>query len=893
MILQATKWGALLARCAQFTAEYDETHLHVVDGEGESYSLDLLDIKSVVDRKGLIWCSLEVSMLDGTGLELKGAPKADADAWLEGFHNAHLNRLAVIGGEAKRHFDTWLAKTKKSLPNTWLSSWLPDQLYKESPPAATSSGHSYEHLAGHPGLPEAQRRFPKILSKGLISAPAALKTVIDDLNSKQLARELNRPLFDTLESTPLTVEQRTAVICFDNRQMLVAAAGSGKTATMAAKVAYGLDAGIVKPHEILMLAFNKSAAEELRERLDKRLGHVPENENIVCSTFHKFGLDVIGQASTKKPRTAPWLEGGQDIEKIVEIIDYLSETDKVFYVNLMLLKMVFPKPLGALGARELGPDVDAAGRRGFKTLKGDIVKSSEELTISDWLFFNGVNYQYEAPYTFDTATEGKSQYHPDFYYPEVELWHEHFALNSRGIPPAHFVGYAAGVEWKRSVHAENGTNLFETTSHTLRVGQGLKDLEEALTSRGIKLDPNPDRIPPGRPVMENTELAKILRTLITHAKGNLLSASELESRARKLDPIRAVLFAKILSAVLESWNEALRKDNYVDYDDMINLAVEYAESGAYRSPYRLICADEAQDCSYSRARLLRAIAGRPDAFLCVVGDDWQSINRFAGADIGVMRTFKSFYGGGTVQFLTRTFRCPQEICDVSSRFVQQNPDQIAKEVNTTSTVKGRAIQCFAAETLKEIPALVERDLQRIAATIAKNWTSAKKPTVMVLGRNWSDQPNNWGRLKAICGSTIELSYSTVHSSKGSEADYVLMVNIVKGRFPSEQEDDPVIQIATPEPEKFLFAEERRLFYVGLTRPKRGVFIYTVASRPSPFLTELVRSGDLLIQGADGELAFNACPQCEVGHQVLKTGKFKPFYGCSEFPKCDWRQSAVK
>jgi DNA helicase-4 len=740
-------------------------------------------------------------------------------------------------------------------------------------------------------MPEAQARYPGILRSVPPDALNALQQNIDGLNEAFRAVEIERPLFETLESSPLTEEQRAAAVCFDNRLMLVAAAGSGKTATMVAKAAYAIEAGIVKPCEILMLAFNRAAAEELRSRMDKRLGHIQGNEEIVSWTFHKFGLDVIGKSTGKKLRPAPWLDNGQDVEKVASIIKSLSASDPVFYLKLMLLKMVFAKPLAKFGANEVGVDEDAdTGKRGFRTLKGDVVKSGEELLIADWLYFNGVNYLYEPSYQFETATDSKTQYHPDFYYPDIDLYHEHFALDSKGRPPSHFKDYAEGVEWKRRLHAEKGTQLVETTSHTLRQGQGLKTLELALTSRGVELKPDPNRVPAGRPVMESEVLASILRSLMQHAKSNQLSLVELESRALKLDAVRGPLFVSIYGSVIREWDSELKAINSVDYDDMINLAIEHAESGAYRSPYRLVIADEYQDSSFSRARLLRAVTGRPDAFLCVVGDDWQSINRFAGADIGVMRSFNEYFGGGTTLFLSRTFRCPPQICEVSSAFVQANPSQIAKAVKTTSSVQGKSIQCFAASQRGGILELVERDLLRISARLASDWAEKRRPCVMILGRYKKDKPANWQALQQICAGQIELSFTTVHSSKGAEADYVLIVNVTQGRngFPSEIEDDPILQVATPEPEDFPFAEERRLFYVALTRARKGVFIYTIADRPSAFLVELKRSGALTITGPDGsDLQFSACPQCSVGFKTIKTGKFNQFAACSRFPKCNW------
>lgn len=847
-MLKAKKWGARLSRSQPFSAELFGQGLRIQDGKGDKYEFDLLDIESATIRNGLIWAGLDIKLTSGRLISLAGAGKAEAADWFAGFSDVHLEHLALLARDAVGPFETWIATTLAALPKSWHSSLLARKIVRETPPPAIK-GYPYSKVSSHPAMTNAMTFSPTIVFRRPADAVNALAGAIDELNNSLLARELNRPLFQSLESSPLTEEQRTAVICFEPRLMIVAAAGSGKTATMVAKAAYAIETGIVQPHEILMLAFNRSAAQELRERLDKRLGHLPGHENICSWTFHKFGLDVIGQATGEKPRPAPWLEGGQDIEKIVAIIDGLSKSDPVFHVNLMLLKVVFARPLAKFESEVPSTDVDPkTGVKGFRTLKGDVVKSQEELIISDWLFFNGVKYQYEPRYKHETATATHSQYFPDFYYPDIDLYHEHFALNAKGEAPEHFINYVSGVEWKRLLHADKGTTLIETTSHTLRNGTGLVDLERELISRGVKLDPSADRVPVGRPVMENEAIASILRSLMQHAKGSQLTVTELEARAAKLDGLRGPLFVGIFAKVLQVWEEHLCANKSVDYDDMINQAIAQAESGAYKSPYRLVIADEYQDSSFGRARLLRAVTERPDAFLCVVGDDWQSINRFAGADVGVMRTFEQFFGGGRTLFLSRTFRCPEQICRVSSDFVQANPLQIAKRVITTSTVKGNSIQCYAGQDSADMAALFERDLGKIAARMAVSWTGKALPAVLVLGRYRKDKPTNWEALVRTYSASLNLTFSTVHSSKGAEADYVMILGVVKGRlgFPSEIQDDPILQIATPAPESFPLAEERRLFYVALTRAKRGVFIYTLALKTSDFLAELQSAGAIKI-----------------------------------------------
>ena len=892
MLLENSRISASLTLSPRFSVLLSDTDLTLKIGS-QVYLLQLLVIADIELREGIVWSDAIIRTIDGQTYKVDGIDKKEGNRWHKSFESKFHLQLAMAGMVAVGHYQKWSAEVLQSLqyvPPCWYPSWLGAHFAETSPPETTVWGLSVDDIASHPAIKAASRAYPELLPTPPLRLAEGLSQELNKLNEAIFEQRKNMPLFDKLESTPLTMEQRKAVICFDSKLLLIAAAGSGKTATMVAKAAYAIATNIARPDEILMLAFNADAAEELQHRLERRLAQFPGAEQVSCRTFHSFGLSVIGEATGSKPRPAPWLEGGQDLAKVEAIIKALSEADMAFHTNLMLVRTVFAQPI----SNNAGTSMSIENRDELITCRGETVKSREEQVIADWLFFHGVDYQYESSYPIITADAQHSQYHPDFYYPQIKLFHEHFALDAHGNPPREFQGYAEGVAWKRALHQQHQTDFFETTSHSLTTGLGLPALQEALECRGVTLKPDPERIPPGRPPLEFEVLARIIRNLMQHAKGNHLEPAELSARASKIDPIRGPLIISLYEKVLERWQAELKATGTVDFDDMINQAIEHAEAGRYRSPFRLIIADEYQDASAARARLLRAITMRPDTVLTAVGDDAQSINRFAGADMSVIRNFKEFYGSGTVLQLTQTFRCPDEICKISSSFVQKNPIQIVKDVRTTSTVRGKAIQCYAAKRPNELGSLVARTVSKIARKLNAVWDQPRKPTIMLLGRYRSDRPDNMSELKQICGPSIDISFSTVHSSKGTEADYVLMLNVVRGRkgFPSEITDDPILQCAMPLPEEFPFAEERRLFYVALTRARRGVFIFTVEGRQSAFLVELAQSDQVQIIDQDGiAVSSEPCPVCSSGFRKLRTGQYGDFYGCSNYPQCTWRESA--
>lgn len=715
----------------------------------------------------------------------------------------------------------------------------------------------------------------------------------------RLQRERLARFFGTVERNPLTEEQVQACVCMDDNVQIVAAAGSGKTSTMVAKAGYAMLENLAEPSGILLLAFNRDAAEELGTRIRDRLADMPGVEQVVAKTFNAFGLSVIGEATSIKPSLPKWVtEPGEDLRMISRIIDDLSAERPDFAMEWALYRTVYARDLGTMGAAE-EPDAYDRDTRwfGFRAASGDLVKSMEELAIANWLFLNQVEFVYEDAYEHDTRDAEHGQYHPDFHYPGIGLYHEHFALDREGNAPPRFQGYVEGVEWKRRLHAEKGTDLIETQSWQMRGGQGIAHLAEELRGRGVELRPDPGRKPATPPFIDNEGMAKLLRVFQQHVKGNGLDRETLRGRvsahaATGYAP-RIRSFMTIYEAVSDEWDRRLRAEGGVDYEDMLLMAAELIEQGRYESPFTLVLADEFQDSSRSRVRLLKALAGcREGVRLCVVGDDWQGINRFAGADISVMTEFESRFDNATRLALTTTFRCPQELCDVSSEFVQANPVQIRKSVRTTNQRVGSSLVAFGFEEPEDAVRHLERRLDKLHRSQGRHDDGTpRRLTILLLGRYRKDEPADLARWQRRFGDRIDIQFRTVHRSKGLEADYVAVLNLIeqsKGlSFPALREDDPLLQIPMPEPDPFPLAEERRLFYVAITRARRQVWLYTENRRQSRFVQELVRNGRVQVTTAAREVPVQ-CPKCSHGWVVVRQGPYSSFNACSRFPQCDYR-----
>lgn len=699
-----------------------------------------------------------------------------------------------------------------------------------------------------------------------------------------------RAFFDGIERQPLTEEQSNAVITFDNRVQVVAAAGSGKTSVMVARAAYAVHRGFVAPERILLLAFNKAAADELQQRTQERLARAGINaEKIRASTFHSFGLDVIGKATGARPRPAPWLDSGRDLDTIQEIVDHLRDSSPDFRYKWDLFRLLFAN----LASTPEGGDHDHYDREkretGFRTFDGGYVRSHGERLIANWLYLNGVGYQYERHYAHRTASPEHSQYRPDFYYPGADLWHEHWALDRDGNPPAIFPGYAEGITWKREMHRKYGTKLIETTWADVVHGSGLLDLERQLRDHGIETDWNPERPIDGAQVVRHDQMCRLIRTFMTHVKSSKLDAGALGNRLvtshRHLGGTRTTLFLDIYWPIHNEWDRRLRAEEFVDFEDMLSIAADILINNEYDAPYDLVLVDELQDASQARARLIQGLICRPGKYLLAVGDDWQSINRFAGADISVMTDFQTFFGPGPRLELSTTFRCTQRICDVSSAFISKNPKQLRKEVRSVHPDRGPHIQLIRD---KDPASALNQFLWRLSKEVeAEAIFSGQRTrtTVDVLGRYRHDKE----QLPKDIPSNLEVKFRTVHGSKGLEADYIVLANAKSGiyGFPSTIADDPVLDLAMSERDTYEHAEERRLLYVALTRARKQVVVLSPPGLESPFVVELNDSEDVENIGVDGGTAadLKICIVCGLGTLVPRQGPYGLFLGCSRFPAC--------
>ena len=715
-----------------------------------------------------------------------------------------------------------------------------------------------------------------------------------------VSAELDRwkDFFDTIESKPLTLEQRLSVVVDEDATLVLAGAGSGKTSVITAKAAYLVKAGIRQPEEILLLAFAKNAAEEMSERVEARSG-VP----IVARTFHAIAYDIIGIVEGSKPALADHATDDMAFSNLIkqilkDLVYRLSEVSKAI-IQFFAHFLVEPKTEWDFKTKhDFYTHMES---QDLRTLQGEKVKSYEELQIANWLYENGLEYVYEPVYEHKVSEVGRRDYQPDFRLTESGIYIEHFGVRrekardgSERLVTAPFVDrdeYLAGMDWKRRVHAEHQTTLIETYSYERQEGRLLIGLAEKLAPH-VTLNPRPvdtiyDRIVELKQV---DDFSKLLGTFLRKFKSGGYSLQDCVTKSDRMKlGKRARAFLDVFAPVFEEYQKRL--EGRIDFEDMILRAARYAEDGRYVSPFRHILVDEFQDISQSRARLVKALkAQHPDVRVFAVGDDWQSIFRFAGSDIHLMRHFGREFGGRfdgetgvhrTVD-LGRTFRSVDQIAFAARTFVLRNPAQIDKKIVPAGTATEPAIRVVSVSKSEDEGKLNEV----LAALSAAAALGAKPATVLLLGRYRFNEPDMPGLRRRF--PRLKIEFKTIHVSKGLEADHVVLLNADSGRmgFPSEIVDDPLLSLVSPEEEAFQNAEERRVMYVAMTRARHTLAILASNARPSSFVTELRKDPAYGISTAPGaEPEAHVCGECG-GRLLGVTGQdCRIWYRCEHVQHC--------
>lgn len=677
--------------------------------------------------------------------------------------------------------------------------------------------------------------------------------------------------FRTWLPFPMTSSQIRAAVSRSPSTLVIASAGSGKTTLLLGRAKYLQESGRALKGEVLVLAFNSDAVKEIQARADA--ANIP----LTAKTFHGFGYEV---ANRNGRRGGVAFSEDQDIENFLkQCIERLMFDEGTTLITFFSEMLVPFRPHQTFRTIE---EYAAYSAQMPRSLQNDRIKSHGELVIANFLFTNRISYKYEKRFEPENRNDWSR---PDF---TVELddgsevYIEYFGVDelNQTAPYVDQQRYVANMERQFEKHERNRTRLIALRYSDLRDGLLIEKLSKELRGLNVSLSPRSKEeiLVAANSVGYSSRFQRLCKSFLEHSRARGYDGNKL--RALRDNDLRKTAFLTLFSQIMDSYLSELKDSGLPDYSAMIHESASAIESRSYDLKYKHILVDEYQDISVDRQALLEAMkVAKPDTEFFFVGDDWQSINRFAGSDINIMRAVQGSTRSVLTQSLGETHRFPQSLADISSHFILKNKAQISKSITSTNLSEVQETLFLHADaSLSDVTENVRSVVEHIGD--ANDGTAS----LLVLARYRSNLPSLQSVQKIWSG---KISIQTIHRSKGTEADFVILTDLIQDfrGFPSTIEDDPLLDLVQPSSEAYEYAEERRLFYVAMTRARIACHLVAPFSKQSLFAAELLSEGMGILVGKPLS-EITKCPLCKTG--LLSTDAVKRFTSCSNSPVCGFR-----
>lgn len=685
----------------------------------------------------------------------------------------------------------------------------------------------------------------------------------------------------------LDKSQREAIICDEDNLLVLSGAGSGKTTTISAKVKYLIDVKNIKPDKICVITFTKKAKEELDYKINKIF-----NSNVDIYTFHSLGLKIIKYYYKNK-----------DIDIIDEkgqykiICDYIknnlfkdkdkfslffeafknktsfSEEYKLFdnyydYHNYMYKR----KYINSNTTMDNYIKEQAKRRRNYlKTLNGEYCKSKEEVDIANFLYLNNIDYQYEKSYK---KLDNLKIYKPDFYIEQNNNYNyiEHFGIDKVNKTNNHYTkeeltNYLKNMRLKEKYHCdEKIEDLFIITySKVLGKRNYLSVLKDSLIKKGYVLSKKDNNLVYER-LKDTSEdryinnfVNRIVIPFISYFKRSNYKLDDFKNIKTDNDLLNKQI--RVISDIYLNYESKLREKNLIDFEDMINISYKvmpYIKEKNLGVDYKYIIIDEYQDVSMQRFNLTKRIEELFKSKIIAFGDDYQTIFGFSGSRIDLMTEFRNYLSDAKQIPIPNVYRNSQELIDVATKFINKNSKQIKKKLISNKRLIN-PIELYIYNDSNYINTNINKSII-LSNILDKIYLSNNKSNVLLLERYNNDIDTilnnnlfirkNHENIIYKKHEDMKIDYLTIHKSKGLEYDNCILINAIDDKygFPSKIEDEEIIKLLKPKIEENIFyPEERRLFYVAMTRTKNKLYILVPKSKTSSFIREIESDKNVLIK----------------------------------------------
>lgn len=702
----------------------------------------------------------------------------------------------------------------------------------------------------------------------------------------------------------LDEEQRRIILRDDDYCLVNAGAGSGKSTTMAAKVKYLVDKLNVKPEEIVMLTFTKKSSEDLEEKVNDvlDLGIQVSTFHSLGMKFVKklypYPIQVVGQ-DEQKSIICNYIKkqfiNKSKLKEIIELFQYYNNKSYIAkgFIDNYNKYSTFEEYFSDYKKRKYELEKSHAGgihqyllnrlneNNTLYTIQGEKMKSYAEVRIANFLYMNGIQYTYEK--IFEEKVNEDSTYQPDFTieYQGKKIYVEYFGLstcyNNKNELIKKSINKYNRIRRKKEKFQEESKEDFINLDYKTPEGNFIEQLQNELIKRNIIFKCKSDDEIFNRLLDNNlnAEFYKFVDLMVKFIEifKNMLVDNEdymfnkrineilvedfkynCYSSDREIEAEKRIKAIKILKEIYEYYQEYLTENHMIDYSDMINLSYQHIIKDVKNKypdmNYKYVIVDEYQDITFQRFLFVKRMIEYFDAKLLSVGDDWQSIYAFTGSRLDLFNKFSEmFLEAKDDMFLSTTYRFGQELVDITSKFILENEDQSIKKIKSIKHLEN-PIKIYKYDTKDKY-----KEFEKIYNVVHEIYKENPNSKILILARTngclydlvKSEYFNKGIEDAIVCNDLpdAQIEALTMHRAKGLTADQVIVFGLRQKLFPSKGKIshwifeyfklDSIV-------EKMPYAEERRLFYVALTRTKNEVFLIVPnnSSYKSEFIIEITK-----------------------------------------------------
>lgn len=664
----------------------------------------------------------------------------------------------------------------------------------------------------------------------------------------------------------LNKEQYQAVISEEKRLLVLAGAGSGKTKTLLQKMIYLIEEKGVNPSNILAITFTKNATNEMIDRLiisadtsgsyekllfDKTKTPSQKNnerylqqkkhkwiEALTIKTFHGFCYDIlknygvnefdnqfkiIGDKKLNADEEFSKSSAGETAFDVMYklLIEACEETEYLLRLKRYILDYLVDK----IHLKEINPREIPKDNKYYTSLNGTKVWSKSEQYIADWLYRHHIKFEYEP-----LLNVKDFDFHPDFYIPAGNIYWEHISDKSYPMKDKEEQFQKGNLLCVKTFEPMmQDTSLF---NHTL--DKIIKNRLPADYQKNISVDFKEEFYGYLQEVKDFIQ--QILR-VTDMIKVENISVDTILENAQKDPHERVRHFYELAIPILKKYIHYCVDKSYLDFNDLISKCVSLFEnqsdiSNKYKTKFQYILVDEFQDVNTLQVQLIKLLLTENTQLFCV-GDDWQSIYGFRGSNVSYIVDFEHHFQNAKVIKLNLNYRSTQHIVGASNEVIKHNKFKIEKQVQALKKSENKVV-VFSGNSEEEN---LQFCINKVNELIEEGMNN--DDILFLFRRSKMFSPY----FEAFKIRKTFIQGKTIHASKGLEAKVVFIIGLTEGNggFPDIWLEDRIFQVVKKANYDLLLEEERRLFYVAITRAKDKLFLITQKGNESSFLKEIPKN----------------------------------------------------